>query len=139
MATAIQSTASSRRVRHRPALIPAAALGLLGAASRLPEPCAGVTASLSKTTKPTAPKYASLDRGWNAAPMLADPQQAEEVQAMITALDRLARLGDSLFVGPQDEPNNADAKNDSEDGTDRRPKVARVPPSVCSARHIFAP
>lgn len=32
---------------------------------------------------------------------LASAQQAQEVQAMIAALDRLARPGESLFVGPQ--------------------------------------
>lgn len=33
---------------------------------------------------------------------LASPQQAQEVQATIAALDRLAHPGESLFVGPQD-------------------------------------
>jgi len=33
---------------------------------------------------------------------LADAQQADEVQAIVTALDRLARPGESLFDGPQD-------------------------------------
>src|SRR5207248_3352771 len=48
-------------------------------------------------TRPAAYEVSNQGRSFR----LADPQAAHDVQVMLAATDRLARPGDTLFVGPQ--------------------------------------
>lgn len=97
----VRGTPPTRQVpaaSHAFALAAVAAVGFFACAEAIRLPVYHAAKELVSGAR--EPSY-QVSGGGRSFP-LADPAQAQQAQAMVAALDRLARPGDSLFVGPQD-------------------------------------